>query len=100
MKRTIAWSILVVSAFLLAPGCARDSEIGRTVDCAKICSKYSECIKELDVVSCTDDCEDEADADSQYQENAAACTECVSDRTCKEAESCWVSCPVTPALGT
>lgn len=96
MKRLIAWVVLAVSAAVLAPGCARDSEAGRTVDCAKICSKYSECIEDLDTMSCTSECEDEADADSGYQESAAACTECVSDRTCKEAEPCWASCPDLP----
>ncbi|HTN84649.1 hypothetical protein [Sorangium sp. So ce388] len=50
--------------------------------------------------SCTSECEDKADADSSYQESAAACTECTDDRTCKEAESCWASCPDMPAVST
>lgn len=98
MKSLIACGILFVSAILLAPGCVRNSEAGRTVDCAKICSKSSECIEEFDVVSCSSECEDLADADSTYQESAAACTECVSDKTCKEAEPCWESCPTLPAV--
>lgn len=98
MKRLIVCGILAVSALLLAPGCERDSELGRTVDCTKICSKYSECITDLDVVSCASDCEDQADADSSYQESAAACTECTSDKTCKEAEPCWESCPTMPVV--
>lgn len=100
MKNIIAYGIIAVSCFLLAPGCERDSEAGRTVDCANICSKYSECIKELDVTSCTSECEDQADANSSYQETAAACTECARDKTCKDAEPCWASCPDMPAVGT
>lgn len=100
MKRLIACGILAVSAFLLAPGCDRDSEAGRTVDCAKICSKYSECITDIDVSSCTSECEDQADAASAYQEAAASCTECVADKACKEAEPCWASCPDLPAVSS
>lgn len=100
LRTLTACGVLVSAVFLLAPGCARDSEAGRTVDCANICSKYSECIEEVDVSSCTSECEDKADADSSYQESAAACTECTDDRTCKEAESCWASCPDMPAVST
>ncbi|AUX40674.1 uncharacterized protein SOCE26_020750 [Sorangium cellulosum] len=100
MKTLAACGVLIVSAFLLAPGCARDSEAGRTVDCASICSKYSECTTEIDVASCTSECEDKADADSSYQESAAACTECIEDKACKEAEPCWASCPDMPAVST
>jgi len=98
VKKLIVLGILAVSAVLLAPACDRNSEAGRTVDCAKICSKYSECIKEIDKLSCTNECEDKADADSSYQTRAADCTDCVSDRTCKEADSCWTSCPAMPAV--
>jgi hypothetical protein len=99
MKRSIVCGFLAISTFLLAAGCDRDSEAGRVFDCAKICSKYSECIKELDVIPCTSECEDQADADSAYQDRAVDCTECTSDRTCKEAEPCWASCPDMPAVG-
>lgn len=98
MKRFIACGTLAVSIFLLASGCERDSEAGRTVDCATICTKYSECITELDVSSCTSECEDMADADSAYQERAASCTECANEKTCKEAEPCWANCPDMPAV--
>ena len=98
MKKLIIFGILAVSAFLLAPGCDRNTEAGRTVDCAKICSKYSECIESLDKLSCTNECEDKADADSAYQTRAADCTDCLSDKTCKEAEPCWTMCPSMPAV--
>ena len=42
--------------------------------------------------------EDQADADSAYQDRAVNCTECTSDKTCKEAEPCWASCPAMPAV--
>lgn len=98
MKSFLACALLAISAFVLAPACARDSEAGRTFDCAKICSKYSECIEKLDVISCTSECEDQADADSRYQESAVDCTECASDKTCKDAEPCWARCPTMPAV--
>jgi hypothetical protein len=100
MKKLIACGIVIFSALLLAPGCERDSEAGRTVDCATICSKYSECIKDIDVSSCTSECEDQADAASAYQDRAATCTECVSDKACKEVESCWAGCPDMPAVSS
>lgn len=89
--------IIAVSALFFAPGCAEDSEPGRTVDCASICSKYSECVTSIDVVACTSECEDKADADLSYQESASACDVCIDDKACKEAESCWTSCPSMPA---
>ena len=98
MKSLFVCVFLAVSALLLAPGCARDSEAGRTYDCAKICSRYSDCMKEVDVISCTSECEDQADADAVYQERAVDCTECTSDKTCKESEHCWASCPSMPAV--
>lgn len=99
MNKLIVFGLLAVSALLLAPGCERNSEAGRTADCAKICSKFNECIKDIDNLSCTSECEDQADADSAYQARAADCTDCVDDRTCKEAESCWTSsCPSMPAV--
>ena len=98
MKRFVIFGTLAFSIFILASGCERDSEAGRTLDCGTICSKYSECMKELDVSSCTSECEDKADVDSVYQESAAACTECTDDKTCKEAEPCWASCPDMPAV--
>ncbi|WP_159396819.1 hypothetical protein [Sorangium cellulosum] len=52
------------------------------------------------MASCTSECEDKADADSSYQESAAACTECIEDKACKEAEPCWASCPDMPAVST
>jgi len=99
VKKLIISGILAVSALLLlASGCGRNSEAGRTFDCAKICAKYSECIKSIDKLSCTNECEDKADADSSYQVSAADCTDCVGDKTCKEAEHCWAACPSMPAV--
>lgn len=98
MKNVFVSLVIAASSLLLAPGCERDSEVGRTVDCVKICSKYSECMKEIDVPACAAECEDKADADSRYQSSAATCTECVADKACKEVEPCWASCPSMPAV--
>jgi hypothetical protein len=100
MKNLIAYSIVTLSALILVPACSEDSEAGRTVDCAQICSAYSECITEVDELSCTSECEDKADADSSYQQSASACEVCLEGKACAEAEPCWASCPAMPATQT
>jgi hypothetical protein len=98
MNKLIACGILTISALLLGPACSEDSEAGRTVDCASICSSYSECVTEIDEVSCTTECEDKADAESSYQQSASQCETCIDGKACAEAEPCWASCPAMPAV--
>jgi hypothetical protein len=97
MKNLIAYGILTISALLLVPACSEDSEAGRTVDCASICSSYSECVTDIDEVSCATECEDKADVDSSYQQSASQCETCIDGKACAEAEPCWDSCPAMPA---
>lgn len=98
MKNLFAYGTLILSAVILVPACAEDSEAGRTVDCAQICSAYSECITDIDVSSCTNECEDKADANSAYQRSASDCEACLEDKACAESESCWASCPAMPPV--
>lgn len=98
MNNFVAYAIITISALILVPACSEDSEAGRTVDCAQICSTYSDCITDIDTLSCTAACEDKADADSSYQDSASKCETCIDDKACAEAEPCWASCPTMPAL--
>lgn len=100
MKKIIIYGILTSAALILVPACSEDSEAGRTVDCAQICSAYSECVTDIDELSCASECEDKADADSSYQQSASACEVCLEGKACAEAEPCWASCPAMPAVSS
>ena len=91
--------ILVVTALLMPLACGDDGnevqdEIEGTADCSQICSKYNSCVSNVDETGCIDLCEDAAD-ETEAGENAAEnCEDCLDGKTCEEAESCWVGCPV------
>lgn len=96
--------ILVVTALLMPLACGDtgnevQDEIEGTADCQQICSRYDTCVSNVDESECIDLCEDAAD-DSEASENAAeTCEDCLDDKTCEEAESCWAGCPVAPVPG-
>jgi hypothetical protein len=92
VKHGIALGLLGFWLFAAVPGCT--DEVARTVDCGEVCSRYSDCIKEIDVTACTAECEDQADADASYESRASTCEDCLDGKTCMEAESCWATCPV------
>lgn len=99
MKRLVFASLagLFVSPVIFA--CGADDEISRTVDCAEICSKYSECLTDIDTTDCTDYCEDQADANESIEQAAADCEDCIDDRSCAEATQCIPSCALVPTSG-
>ncbi len=80
-------------AFSLLLAC---EEIGNTVDCFRICDRYSECVTDIDVSSCTDSCEDRADEDEAVETRLEQCEVCVDEGSCAEVDGCWASCPVVP----
>lgn len=84
-------SLLIMCA--LFAGCG---EAKRTVNCAQICEKYDECVRDVNVASCTTECEDQADANENYETAAKTCEDCLDNKTCMEATSCWAQCPVVP----
>jgi len=88
-------ALTVASVSLVACGDEAEEELRNTVNCAKICGKYDECVAEIDVSSCTDRCEDNADANESYARQASQCDSCV-DGTCAEVQGCWAACPVVP----
>ena len=88
--------------FALAAGCGDTAdeavdEVSNTVDCAQICNKYDSCVSDIDETACTDQCEDLADQDDNYEAAASSCEDCLSDKSCTDAESCWAGCPAVPA---
>ena len=91
--------ILVVTALLMPLACGDDGnevqdEIEGTADCTQICSKYNECVSNVDETGCIDLCEDTADESQAGEEAAEDCEDCLDGKTCQEAESCWRGCPV------
>jgi hypothetical protein len=81
---------------LLASACGDDvvEEVTNTSDCADVCERYSECFNEsYDVSACTDRCEDEADADENFESRLDACETCIDDESCTAAVfECTTEC--------
>lgn len=91
MKHGIVLGLVGLLLVAVVPACG---EASRTVNCAEICSRYSDCVTDIDVTACTNECEDQADADASYESRASTCEDCLDGKACMEAESCWASCPV------
>jgi hypothetical protein len=76
-------ALLISFAALTSIGCA---EAERTFDCAKICNKYAECIDDgVDKADCTDRCEDHAQNDDTFEEQANECEDCVTGESCTDS---------------
>jgi hypothetical protein len=97
MLRYFTILAFTLSSFsLFACGEEAEEELRNTVNCAKICGKYDECVAEIDVSACTDACENNADANEAYARQASQCDSCV-DGACAEVQGCWATCPVVSA---
>lgn len=95
MKRLIA----CMFAALLGHGlvaCGDDNEVDRTFDCGSICSRYSECVTDIDVTECTDYCEDQAEANPNVEQAADECDDCIEGKSCAESSSCVADCSLVP----
>jgi len=90
---------LVFVAALSSIGCA---ETERTIDCAKICNKYAECIDDgIDKADCTDRCEDHGQDDDDFEQQASECEDCVSGESCTDATvECSAACAWVVAEST
>jgi hypothetical protein len=77
-------------------GCSDDNEIDRTLDCAKICKRYSDCVTDIDVSDCTDYCEDQADAHPNIERAVDKCDDCLDGRSCDEQAACVSTCDLVP----
>lgn len=85
---SIALPLLMVSPFACA------DEIDAAIDCGEICDAYSDCVTDIDVTNCTEQCEDRADDSPAYEEVVDTCDDCVSSGACAEIEPCWANCPI------
>lgn len=83
--------ILSLASLFLVFSCGETEEL---IDCGQICSRYDECVADLDVSDCTGRCEDSLDENAGYEEAADVCEECIESGTCAEVEACWADCPV------
>ena len=95
MKRLTALLIAALCGNVLL-ACSDDNEIDRTADCGSICSRYSECVTDIDVSECTDYCEDQAEANQNIEAATDACDDCIEDKSCAESSACWGSCSLVP----
>lgn len=95
MKRFIALITVSLVGYGLV-GCSDDSEVDRTLDCGSICSRYSECVTDIDVTECTDYCEDQADANPDIEKAVDKCDDCIEDKSCAESTACFSSCSLVP----
>jgi hypothetical protein len=95
-----ALGVAFIAAFV-AGACGDEDpieEVEQLADCAEICSRYGDCIEEIDLTACTDACEDRIETDSSVGARARVCEDCLDGRTCAEVESagCFTACPVVP----
>jgi hypothetical protein len=70
------------------------SEAERTYDCSRVCTRYAECIDDgVDTVECTDRCEDQAQEDPDFADQANDCEHCIDDESCASATvECATKC--------
>ena len=89
-------TLFIASAFVsfLSLGLLACDEADETIDCAKICNKYDDCIDEdTDIGACIDKCEDTADRSDDAADQADACESCIDDRSCTGATfNCALQC--------
>jgi hypothetical protein len=65
--------------------------------CSDICERYNECVADIHVGNCVDECE-AADDNEITEARIEACDDCVDDGTCQDIEACWQACPVFPSM--
>jgi hypothetical protein len=61
-------------------------EVEEFFDCSAICSAFELCVDDdgFDTTACVDDCEDNADLDDAFEQQAEDCTDCVETDSCDE----------------
>lgn len=91
LKTSFGLALVALLGALAMTGCG---EANRIYDCTKICDKYSECIDDdINKTECVDRCEDEGDADPDFEERADDCEKCLDDKSCTEATvECATTC--------
>jgi|GEM_PF-618076 len=87
-------SLFVVAALGLSFYMVGCGEAERTYECSQICGRYADCVdSKLDKSDCVDKCEDKGDANSEFEQKATDCENCLDDKSCTEAgASCTTKC--------
>lgn len=88
-------AVCLLAALLVVP-----LNCGDEADCLEICSRYSECISDIDVTECTDLCEDRTE-DVNVRQAADDCEACLAGDACPEAAQCFepgTDCPLAISI--
>jgi hypothetical protein len=93
---------LLLGGLALSAGCSDDdspSVVDEVTDpnCSEICDRYDECVLDIDVGTCVDQCDDLTDNDLTDAQSDR-CADCVDDANCTEAATCWDDCIVVPEM--
>ncbi len=100
MKAFIA--AMILTGLALSVGCSDEdspSLIERVTDpnCSEICDRYDECIRDIDVGRCVDQCDDVTDVQA-LSDQADRCADCLSNRACAQSGPCWNDCVSVPEM--
>jgi hypothetical protein len=103
MKRMVNWLLsgILVSGVAGLAGCGETEE---AYNCAEICETYGDCAdalgQDVDVTSCTSECETESDRSEDFKDDAEACQNCLdANAECSENLPCIDECAgVVPEL--
>jgi len=69
------------------------------LDCAQLCSNYSDCVEDIDVTACTEQCQDQVDASAATEAAADNCEACNDNAEgCTETQACFVGADCQAAL--
>jgi hypothetical protein len=85
---------VALGSIALGSACSGDNEVDRLLDCHQICDRYSDCFDaDYAVSTCRSRCENDADADAQFENRVDACENCIDGLSCAEgAFSCATEC--------
>ncbi|HWN72137.1 MAG TPA: hypothetical protein VNM90_31075 [Haliangium sp.] len=98
MKNMMNWLLSgALFAGIAGLGMAGCGETKEAYNCAEICETYSDCASKLnidvDVTECVTSCENKADKDEEFKQDAEACQECLSPAdSCKDSLPCASEC--------
>lgn len=65
--------------------------------CSEICDRFDECVLDIDVGRCVDQCDDATDVRA-IDDQARRCADCLENRNCAESTVCWDDCISVPEM--
>jgi hypothetical protein len=83
MRALLTAAFVVLTTGPLSLGC---NEADSAIDCASICERYRDCVNDdYDVEECAERCQDSAENDREFRNDADECHACTDDRSCSGA---------------